>query len=84
MSRAVSPSAELFSSLFFKALSCSESRGKDKDIHFLESRAGISTPSILQGPGRPWAAAMAQLLQQKEHHLPDEDRPPSWGRTSEA
>lgn len=62
--RAMAHATELLCSFFFNATSCSEPRTKEKDIHFLGSRAGVSTPAILWGPRLSPAAVMTQLLQQ--------------------
>lgn len=48
MSRAMTHAAELFF-FFFNATSCPEPRRKEKDICFLESRAGVKHPSYSLG-----------------------------------
>ena len=56
---------------------------EEEDICFLESRAGVKHPSYSPG-ARLSAAVMTQLVQQKEHHLQEGNRPLIWGRTSKA
>lgn len=83
VSRAMTHTAEFFFFFFFNATSCPEPRRKEEDICFLESRAGVKHPSYSPG-ARLSAAVMTQLVQQKEHRLQEENRPPIWGRTSKA